>query len=134
VSDHPRPFRSPAHPEVVASVTDLDDAEIAMIYRHVETIMPEAGLCATVVAVVGDIDRDTADHLDHALRRAAADGMPVCCDLARTEFFGAAGAKTMLDALDRADDSGTVFLLRGVHGMSRRVLAALGLDPVFIVT
>jgi anti-anti-sigma regulatory factor len=126
-------FRSPER-ATVASITDTDDTVTAMIYRHAEPMVPEADLSLLVISVDGDVECDAAAYLDHILQQAMKDGTPVCCDLTRTEFFGAAGATVALYAAHRAAEAGSVFLLRGVHGISALVLEVVGFDQSLIIT
>jgi len=118
---------------VVASVAGFDDTVLAVIYRHVETFVPDADLHLVVLSVEGDFDSDTACHLEPAVRRAIDVGAPVCCDLRSAGFFGAAGARVLLSAVQQASEADTLFLVRGVHGMVGRVLAAVGFDPALVI-
>jgi anti-anti-sigma regulatory factor len=125
-------FRSPER-VTIASIADPDDTVTAMIYRHAQPLVPEAALSLVVISVDGDVECDAAAHLDHILQQTMKDGTPVCCDLSRTDFFGAAGATVALRAAHRAAESGSVFLLRGVHGVSAIVLKVVGFDQSLII-
>lgn len=81
----------------------------------------------TVVAADGDIDHDTAPLLRYALVQALDDHGPVCCDLTRVTFFGAAAVDLVLRMHARAAASGQRFLLRGAPAMTERLLALV--DP-----
>jgi anti-sigma B factor antagonist len=118
---------------VVASVADCNDTVIAVIYRHVEPFVPAADLHVVVLSIEGDLDSDTAWHLQSAVREAIDTGSPVCCDLRSAGFFGAAGARLLLSAVQQAKEADTLFLVRGVPGMVGRVLAAVGFDRSLIV-
>jgi len=118
---------------VVASVAGFDDTVIAVIYRYVEPFVPLADLHLVVLSIEGDLDSDTACHLESAVRQAIDVGSPVCCDLRSAGFFGAAGARLLLSAAQQAADADTLFLVRGVRGMAGRVLAAVGFDRALIV-
>ena len=118
---------------VVASVADFDDSVIAVIYRHVEAFVPGADLHVVVLSIEGDLDSDAACHLEAAVRQAIDGGAPVCCDLRSAGFFGAAGARVLLSAVQQAAEADTLFLVRGVRGMAGRVLAAVGFDRTLIV-
>jgi anti-anti-sigma factor len=118
---------------VVASVADFDDAVIAVIYRHVEPFVPDADLQLVVLSVEGDLDSDTACHLEPAIQRAIDAGAPVCCDLGSATFFGAAGARLLLSAVRRASETETLFLVRGVRGMADRVLTAVRFDRALVL-
>jgi anti-anti-sigma factor len=125
-------FTSPDR-TAVFSVADSDGTLTAVIYRHSEPVLAEAGLFAVVVTVDGDLDTDVAAHLEEVLHQAVFSGMLVCFDLGQTEYFGAAGARVVLSAVRRAADADAVFVLRGVRGMSRRVLEAIGFDQSMIM-
>jgi anti-anti-sigma regulatory factor len=56
--------------------------------------------------------------------------MPVCCDLSQVTFFGAAAANTVLSAYRQATAPGNGFFLRGVHGITGRVLGIVDPDRV----
>lgn len=129
----PDPLFLPPDRTPVASVVDHDDGVVAFIYLHTELFFAEADLFVTVVTVDGDIDSDVAAHLEHVLLAAVDRETPVCCDLSLTWYFGAAGARVILSAHERAAETGSLFLLRGVHGMSRQVLDAVGLDQTVII-
>jgi anti-anti-sigma factor len=119
-----------AYPALSATVAGFDGAVLATVSRHDEST-PSGGVLA-VVAVTGDLDRDSAPLL-HDTLTAAIDGNPrVCCDLDEVTFFGAAGANTMLAAHWHAAAAGRYFTVRGVHGIARRVFGITGLDRVLI--
>jgi anti-anti-sigma factor len=118
---------------VVASVAGADDTVVAVIYRHVESFVPEADLHVVVLTIEGDLDSDTAFHLEPVLHEAIGAGVPVCCDLRSAGFFGATGARVLLFAVRQAADVDTLFLVRGAGRMTRRVLAAVAFDPALII-
>ena len=86
-----------------------------------------------IVAVTGEIDLDTVALLHIRLIEAIDRGYRVCCDLSQVTFFGAAGANTLLVARCHAAACGRRFSLRGVHGLTRRVITTTGLDRVFTI-
>jgi len=111
-------------PGVRATVADDDGTIVITISRQVEPASTEVGAddSLTVVAVDGEIDYDTARLVQLALCRALDDRTAVCCDLSRVTFFGAAAAGTLLCAQQHAAEVGQRFFLRGVDGISGRVL------------
>ena len=120
---HPSRGPGPSPPSFTAgpvvTVTGWDGTVLATFTRRVDT---GSGPPLTVVAVDGDVDQDTAPLL-HAALVDTLDGAPrVCCDIAGTEFFGAAGISTVLGAHRHATGLGRDFFLRGVHGLAGRVL------------
>jgi anti-anti-sigma factor len=125
-------FASPDRTAVL-SLADPDGTLTAVIYRHSEPVLAEAGVFAVVITVDGDVDTDVAAHLEEVLHQAVDSGMLVCCDLGHAAYFGAAGARVVLSAVRRAADADAVVVLRGVRGMSRRVLEAVGFDQSMIL-
>ena len=103
------PPPAPADPapeigEIVASVTAEGGTNLITVSRRVETAGP--GAAQTVVAVAGEIDQDTADLVQRALRQALGGHRPVCCDLRGVTFFGAAAAHMLLAAHQDAERTG----------------------------
>jgi anti-anti-sigma regulatory factor len=130
----PQGCRSPAgRPVARRAAVGGDSRTLLVISTSVEREPFDAGPddALTVVAVDGDIDPDTAPLVRCALARVLAGRMPVCCDLARVTFFGAAAAHTILDANSGAMATGRIFFLRGVQGIAGQVLNAV--DPGHIV-
>jgi anti-anti-sigma factor len=84
----------------------------------------------TVVAIDGEIDQDTAALVRLALSHALDGRTTVCCDLSRVTFFGAAAVNTVLAAHRQATDLGNGFFLRGVRGLTERVLTIADPDGV----
>jgi anti-anti-sigma factor len=107
-------------------MTGADGTVLATVARHREHSRPEQ----IVIDVVGDIDADTAPLLHTALTHAVRRHGHVCCDLSRVAFLGAAGVNTILAVLHDAEDTGCVFTVRGVHGISARVFQITELDAV----
>jgi anti-anti-sigma factor len=114
---------------VAATVTDDFGAVVLVVSRRAETRNGDGASAVplTVVTAEGDLDRDTVALLRHALIQALDDGGPVCCDLARVTFFGAAAANLAFHAHARATTAGQQFLLRGASATTRRVLDVV--DP-----
>ena len=125
--------RLPPGRVTVASIAGLDETVIATIHRHVEPVAQQRFRAVTVISFEGDVDRDTAPYLDRALHRAVSGGTPVCCDLGRVGFFGAAGARVVLSAVRHSRAVGGTFLLRGVPTISLRVLEVAGVDHSLII-
>jgi anti-anti-sigma factor len=113
---------------VSATVAGFDGVVIGTVTRHREAGQtdPAHRQELIVVSVIGDLDADTGPLLHIALTEALDTNPSVCCDLRRVTFFGAAGANTVLAAHLRAAASGRQFTVRGVHGMTRLVLAITG--------
>jgi anti-anti-sigma factor len=53
-----------------------------------------------------------------------------CCDLSEVTFFGAAGINALVIAHERAARAGSRLLIRGAHGITRRVLQITGLEDL----
>jgi anti-anti-sigma factor len=122
--------------DVSATVAGIDGAVIGTVTTH-----REAGATGRpssqppiVISVTGDIDADTSPLLHTALTKALQAHRWVCCDLSRVDFFGAAGANTIVAAHQHATAAGRHLTVRGVHGLTRLVLTITGLDQVVAVT
>jgi anti-anti-sigma factor len=115
---------------VVTPVAALDGAVIATVVRRLERPSPEVPGAdpLLVVAVDGELDMDSAPVLEDLLVQSIDGWARVCCDLQAVRFFGAAGANAVLAAHQHAAAKGHAFGLRGVHGITRCVLTAAGLD------
>jgi anti-anti-sigma factor len=113
-----------------ATVTGFDGAVIGRVTRHREPAPgdPALGHDLIVVSVAGDLDADTGPLLHITLTQALQPRARVCCDLSRVTFFGADGANVIVAAHVYATATGSRFCLRGLHGMTRRVLAITRLD------
>src|SRR4051812_1898290 len=123
---HVRPAR-PVPDGLTASVADEDGRTVVTVSRSVERELSDAGPddSLTVVTVEGEIDQDTVSLLELALARALSGRMSVCCDLTGVTFFGAAAARVLLAAQAHAAETGRVFFLRGVQGITARVINAV---------
>jgi len=121
---------------VSATVAGFDGVVIGRVTRYREAGLTGPALWQelVVVSVTGDLDADTGPLLHIALT-AALDADPnVCCDLSRVAFFGAAGANTVLAAHLHAAATGRHFTVRGVHGLTRLVLAITRLDEILALS
>jgi anti-anti-sigma factor len=78
------------------------------------------------VTVEGDVDRDTAPALRAQLLDALASRPVVCCDLASTAFFSAAGVDALVQVHVAAAESGRSLVLAGVGDQVRFVLDCTG--------
>jgi anti-anti-sigma factor len=121
---------------VSATVAGFDGVVIGSVARHREGGLAGPSLWQelTVISVTGDLDADTGPLLHIALIEALDANTNVCCDLSRVAFFGAAGANTVLAAHRRAAATARQFTVRGVHGLTRLVLAITHLDEILTVT
>jgi len=129
-SERPTPLGRPL--EVSATVAGFDGAVIGSVTRHREAARSDSAFPhdLLVVSLDGDLDADTGPLLQGALIEALAASPSVCCDLSRVTFFGAAGANTVVAAHLRATATGRQFTVRGVHGITRWVLAVTRLDEM----
>jgi anti-sigma B factor antagonist len=118
---------------VIASVAGVGETLTAVIYHCVEPFVPEADMHVVVIAVEGDLDSDTAAYLEPAVRQAIGAGGLVCCDFRRVGYFGAAGARVVMSAVEDAAECGTLFLVRGMQGMAWRVLEAVGFEWALVI-
>jgi anti-anti-sigma factor len=115
---------------VTATVADDARSILVRVSRPAEIALAGTGDLPSVVAIDGEIDQDTAPLVRLALTQALDGRLPVCCDLSRVTFFGAAAANAVLAAHRQATAAGNVFFLRGVHGITGRVLAIVDPDRV----
>jgi anti-anti-sigma factor len=83
---------------------------------------------AVVVAISGDVDRDSTPPVETTLLAAIDGNRQVYCDLAGVTFFGAAGVGVVVRAHEHAEASAATFTIRGAHGLTRKVLQFAGLE------
>jgi anti-sigma B factor antagonist len=115
---------------VTAIVADDARTLLVTISRQADTALTGADDPLTVVAIDGEIDLDTAPLVRLILSNALDGRTPVCCDLSRVTFFGATAVNTVLAAHRQATASGNSFFLRGVQGITDRVLTLCDPDRV----
>ena len=127
---HVSETRAPFADGATATVADDAGAVRVTVSRSAGTTPASAEAPLTVVAIEGEIDEDTAPLVRLVLARALESRAAVCCDLSGVTFFGAAAANTALVAHHRASALGQVFFLRGVRGITGRVLAIVDPDRV----
>jgi len=130
----PASARVPAAPtrdrhgsDAPATVTGLSATPLR-IARRAEPPAHSGAPGTLVAAVAGEIDLVTAPLLQAALMDAVDRHREVCCDLSGVTFFGAAGINALLVARERAARAGSCLLIRGAHGITRRVLQITGLE------
>jgi len=116
--------------DVAATVTGPSGAPLLRVALRTEPPDRSGAAGPLVVAAAGDVDRDTAPLLQAALVDAIDRHDTVCCDLSEVTFLGAAGLTALLVAHDRAGRAGSRLLIRGAHGVTRRVLQITRLDDV----
>jgi anti-anti-sigma regulatory factor len=118
---------------VTATFADDVESILVTVARRADPASADAdagGPMLTVVEIDGDIDHDTAPFVRLGLSHALTGRTPVCCDLSRVTFFGAAAAHAVLSAHSEAVGLGRAFFLRGVRGTARLVLATIDPDGV----
>lgn len=98
-------------------------SEFLIVSRRRDLAEPDQ----VIVAVMGEIDLDTAPTLRDALCDAVEWNPAVCCDLSGVTFFSAAGVSALLAAYHRAESAGTRFSVRGARGITERVLRLSGI-------
>jgi anti-anti-sigma factor len=114
-----------------SAVIGSDGTEVIKVCRYTEPAGTRTSdQPRVVVGVSGDIDADTAPVLHAALIDAISRHRRVCCDLTGVEFFGAAGANTIVAALRHADRADCAFAVRGVHGLAVQVFQISGLGAL----
>jgi anti-anti-sigma factor len=113
---------------LVRPVASPEASPVASVVRRIERESSDASDEAlTVVVIDGEIDADTAVLVRLALADALDGPAPVCCDLTGVTFFGAAAARTVLAAHSCAMATERIFFLRGVRGITAKVLDVV--DP-----
>lgn len=117
---------------MAASVEGWGGIVIATIAQRTERAPAESGGDEemSVVAVDGDVDRDTAPLLARVLTGAIDDHPRTCLDMCHVDVLDAAGVRALLAADRYAADHGRDFHVRGVHGMPERVLTMLGVHRI----
>lgn len=89
---------------------------------------------ATVVAVRGEVDLDTAPRLEEALSRAGDSTRCLIVDLSSTSFFDSSGIHALLRGGSQVGAQGVrLFLACGPAGIPRRVLEITGVDRLYAV-
>lgn len=87
---------------------------------------------ASLIAVRGDVDHNTAPNLADALRRATLDGEGrVVLDLCEISFIDSAGISTLLNGLRRLTRQRRKMIVVCPPGPPRRVFEVLGLVGTF---
>jgi anti-sigma B factor antagonist len=119
----------PGGPAATASVTGYDGSVIATVSRHAGPGGPDDPGPEAIVTVRGDLDLDTAPLAEAILLQALDAAQRVCLDLDEVRFFGAAGVRVIIKARLHAAALGRALRLRGVHGITERVLVLTGLYP-----
>jgi anti-anti-sigma factor len=117
----------PVAPSPASSVVGFDGSVLARVSWYAESDQRAR------VVVEGDIDRDTASLLRAHLLEALAQRRVVCCDLRRTDFFGAAGVDTLMQVRAAAAADGGSLVLAGVGDPVDAVLRATGVEDLFTV-
>jgi anti-sigma B factor antagonist len=80
-----------------------------------------------VVAVEGELDMNTAAHLERELEEKPAAELPLLIDLSRCEFIDSTGIALIVRSWQRLEEDGS-FALCGVDAQVERVLDVTGLQ------
>ncbi|QEV03270.1 STAS domain-containing protein [Streptomyces viridifaciens] len=80
-----------------------------------------------VVTACGEIDFDTAPHLQRELSRALVEHQEVVLDLSEVTFMDCSGLGVLVRARNQADRSGRRLVLRGIGRPVDRILKLTGL-------
>jgi anti-anti-sigma factor len=115
--------------DVSASLASVDGALKVTITQRSPASEEQT---ATIVDIEGDIDYDSAPLMVDALSWALDSKSLVYCDLSQVTFFGASGANALLAADHHARALGRRLLVRGVRGMTRRVIRFAQLEPLVV--
>ncbi len=85
------------------------------------------------VAVIGEVDIDTAPRMRDALLAGLAAGKPVVADLSAVTFMDSGGLSALITTHRAAVAAGLPFRLQDVPPAVRRLLEITGMDS-FLVT
>ncbi|MFK0046041.1 STAS domain-containing protein [Streptomyces sp. NPDC090741] len=88
---------------------------------------------ATVLALAGELDHDTAEPLRQALDTARQGGGRLLVDLSRLEFCDSTGLNVLLHGRLAAGNVGGSLELVGLHRPVERMFYITGADQVFRV-
>jgi anti-anti-sigma regulatory factor len=124
-ADHVRRPRPSAPAGLITNPTRDLGAPVITVNSRIER--ESSGETLTVVAITGEIDADTTAQVGLALANALNGPAPVCCDLGDVTFFGAAAAHTILAANSYAIAREQILFLRGVRGITAKILDVV--DP-----
>ena len=86
-----------------------------------------------VLTVSGEIDLASADGLRADLDRWLTDADTVVVDCAGITFIDSTGLRTLLEASNKAEESGARFRLAAVPGPVARVFELAGVTDVFTI-
>ncbi len=84
-----------------------------------------------VVALEGDVDLQSSPDARTVLLDAVARGKAVYVDLSRVGYIDSSGIASLVEALQRARQNGSPFVLAAVSDSALRVLKLARLDKVF---
>jgi anti-sigma B factor antagonist len=86
------------------------------------------------LAVAGEIDMDSAEAVDEAIRAAlgVAGIEQVLIDMDRTTFLDSVGIRTLLEGHELASEQGVTFRVVNPHDIVRRVLDLTGVLRLLI--
>ncbi|WP_406511202.1 STAS domain-containing protein [Streptomyces sp. NBC_00161] len=86
---------------------------------------------ATVVALSGELDHDTAEPLRQALETAWQDGGRLLVDLSRLDFCDSTGLNVLLHGRLVVREAGGSLELVGLHRPVERMFRITGADELF---
>jgi anti-sigma B factor antagonist len=82
----------------------------------------------SVIAVIGEVDRNSSDRLAGYIGEVHRPGDHVVIDLAELSFMDSSGLRVLLDCARRCADGGADLHLAAAHGAPARLLAVTGVD------
>jgi anti-anti-sigma factor len=86
-----------------------------------------------ILAVVGEVDLAAADGLRSELDRWLTQSDTVVVDCAGITFIDSIGLRTLIEAANKAEDSGVRFRLAAVPSPVSRVFELAGVTEVFTI-
>lgn len=97
--------------------------------RFAVEVRPVGG--ATVLALAGELDHDTAEPLREALEAARAGGQRLLVDFSRLEFCDSTGLNVLLHNRLAVQEMGGSLELIGLHQPIERMFHITGADGLF---
>lgn len=91
----------------------------------------EESSAGIVVALDGDVDLQSSPEARRVLLDSVGRGRPVFVDLSRVGYIDSSGIASLVEALQRARQTGSPFVLAAVSDAALRVLKLARLDKVF---
>ena len=104
----------------------MPEVELSLSVRHDDR--------AAVVTIGGELEYGTAGHLRAALLEISqSDASRLVLDMAGVDFLDSSGISLLIQAKQRFDAQGSVFVLRRPQSRVTRVLEVAGVADLFTI-